>query len=729
MGSSVAPIVVANGDSNASVWAFRNTQVSSGSGGGVTRLIAGSNITLSPTTGLGDVTVSASGGGGGGVTSVTASPAGVGLSITPTTGAVVIRNTEPASRWSDYTATSAVNMNANNLNLVTDIGGVTSIQGNAGVDLSIVPATGRKVVISNGSLEMSNQNITNANDITAAGNISAGFGLSADTVSATGAITGQSLAVTGSITAGFGIVASVTAGTGATVTGTAQNPVINVDPVTLPNPILNAALGLNTTGTGSTTIGNTTGNTLSTGDLVIDQGCSLGSSLTVPSQNGSVSAPLNAVGAYSCITNQNRTATAAGGPFYAGLASGRIVYFNGTTFTNQATTQSWTGIIAPVDNNMATAYACCPAGIFKTTNTGALWSLLSSGLPPTANWTCIAGLSSGIVAASTNFGIWCSSDAGASFTQRSSLVANFSSVTIDSSNVVYACVSGGGLYKGSISAAITLVGSSPVGNWKNVAAINARFEPPFTSFSGCLMGRTDGTCYQYFVPFGFTEIPNSIGYIYPLCINTQLYTGAFVLLNPGFPIRYTYDTGINFVKASASTSKTFTCVPSVSTNTAAGNVLATNFYAGASDAVYRISLANTNNIEGMTVNITAARSITLNAGAAGDSAITGLGTVGGSGSIFLSNANAVYLPNLVYRVLPSNSNVSQPIITRGTATIASGASINFGQTYVFTPTVLITPTSSGVSSVPYVSSVSTTSFVITFTGIGSSESFAWVAFG
>jgi len=56
---------MASSDTNASVWAFRNTQVtqSGGGGGGVARLLAGPNISLNPINGLGEVTVSASGGG------------------------------------------------------------------------------------------------------------------------------------------------------------------------------------------------------------------------------------------------------------------------------------------------------------------------------------------------------------------------------------------------------------------------------------------------------------------------------------------------------------------------------------------------------------------------------------------------------------------------------------------------------------------------------------------
>lgn len=62
-----------------------------GPGGGVTQLVAGTNITLDPSTGEGVVTINAAGGGGGGVTSVTAS--GAGITATPTSGAVVVANT------------------------------------------------------------------------------------------------------------------------------------------------------------------------------------------------------------------------------------------------------------------------------------------------------------------------------------------------------------------------------------------------------------------------------------------------------------------------------------------------------------------------------------------------------------------------------------------------------------------------------------------------------------
>ena len=57
MASTGAAIISAQGDASSSVWAFRQTQVTSG-GGGVTRLLSGNvNLTLTPSTGVGDVTL------------------------------------------------------------------------------------------------------------------------------------------------------------------------------------------------------------------------------------------------------------------------------------------------------------------------------------------------------------------------------------------------------------------------------------------------------------------------------------------------------------------------------------------------------------------------------------------------------------------------------------------------------------------------------------------------
>lgn len=85
---SLLPTSTYAGPSQAeALWAVAG---SVGPGGGVTQLVAGSGITLAPTTGEGVVTITATGGGGG-VSSVTAS--GAGITATPTTGAVVVANT------------------------------------------------------------------------------------------------------------------------------------------------------------------------------------------------------------------------------------------------------------------------------------------------------------------------------------------------------------------------------------------------------------------------------------------------------------------------------------------------------------------------------------------------------------------------------------------------------------------------------------------------------------
>jgi len=85
---SLLPCSTFAGPSQAeALWAVAG---SVGPGGGVTQLVAGTGVTLDPSTGEGVVTINATGGGGG-VSSVTAS--GAGITATPTTGAVVVANT------------------------------------------------------------------------------------------------------------------------------------------------------------------------------------------------------------------------------------------------------------------------------------------------------------------------------------------------------------------------------------------------------------------------------------------------------------------------------------------------------------------------------------------------------------------------------------------------------------------------------------------------------------
>lgn len=106
-GASYLPVVVADGDPSASVWAYRSL-MSSANGGGVSQLTAGQGVTLSPSGGTGVVQVTNSG-----VTQLTAGPL---ITLTPSggTGNVQISGVAQPSTWVG-TATSALNMNGSNV--------------------------------------------------------------------------------------------------------------------------------------------------------------------------------------------------------------------------------------------------------------------------------------------------------------------------------------------------------------------------------------------------------------------------------------------------------------------------------------------------------------------------------------------------------------------------------------------------------------------------------------
>jgi hypothetical protein len=117
----------------------------SSASGGVTQLLAGTNVTLSPPDGLGVVTITAAGGGGSsGVSSVTAS--GDGITATPTSGAVVVANTGVTS----LVAGSGVS--------VSGASGAVTV-GNSGV-LAIAVGSGLSVSAPNGSVSMANTGVT-----------------------------------------------------------------------------------------------------------------------------------------------------------------------------------------------------------------------------------------------------------------------------------------------------------------------------------------------------------------------------------------------------------------------------------------------------------------------------------------------------------------------------------------------------------------------------------------
>jgi len=96
MANTVNPILTSNKDGEDTVWAFRISQASSG-GSGVSRIVAGTNVTVSPPGGTGVVTVNSSGGGGSGtVTSVTAGSSNIVIGGTPTVAPTVNLSTTPS---------------------------------------------------------------------------------------------------------------------------------------------------------------------------------------------------------------------------------------------------------------------------------------------------------------------------------------------------------------------------------------------------------------------------------------------------------------------------------------------------------------------------------------------------------------------------------------------------------------------------------------------------------
>jgi len=178
--------------------ALSNPAATTGAAGsGVDQIVAGSNITVSPTSGLGTVTISASGGGTGTVTNV---GSGTGLTGGPitTTGTLSIANTGvSASTYGDSTHVPQIAVNAqgqitsaSSTAISFPTAPVTSVSG-SGSGISVSPTTGSVVV--------SNTGVTS---------IIAGSNITISPSGGTGAVTINSTA------GGTGTVTSVATGTG-----------------------------------------------------------------------------------------------------------------------------------------------------------------------------------------------------------------------------------------------------------------------------------------------------------------------------------------------------------------------------------------------------------------------------------------------------------------------------------------------------------------------------------
>lgn len=89
-----------------------------------------------------------------------------------------------------------------------------------------------------------------------------------------------------------------------------------------------------------------------------------------------------------------------------------------------------------------TLYAGSEAGVYRSTNFGNNWSLISSGLPSFTEFLCIVRSGSSLVAGGNHFGVWRSSDLGVSWTR----ILN----GVDSSDYVHALTTDGSTVYASI---------------------------------------------------------------------------------------------------------------------------------------------------------------------------------------------------------------------------------------------------------------------------------------
>lgn len=231
----------------------------------VTRLIAGTGITLTPASGTGDVTISDTTAGSG-VQSVTG---GLGINVGGTVTHPVVVNSGVRS----LTAGSNISLGGTTNDPVINVNGViASITAGNGVSVSaganptiantgiLTTTEGLGISITGGQ----NPTITNSGvrTLNAGSNISI-TGTSTDPViNATGvvnSVTGSSgITVSGTannpILANNGVL-SITAGTGVTLSGTAQNPIINAPNTGIAS--VNAGTGISVTTGANPTVSNT----------------------------------------------------------------------------------------------------------------------------------------------------------------------------------------------------------------------------------------------------------------------------------------------------------------------------------------------------------------------------------------------------------------------------------------------------------------------------------------
>jgi hypothetical protein len=228
-----------------------STPVSGGTGSGVTQIVAGTNVTISPLGGTGIVTVNSTAGGTGTVTSV---GSGTGLTGGPitTTGTLSIANTGvTASSYGDTTHVPTIAVNAqgqitsaSSTAITFPSAPVTSVSG-SGSGINVSPTTGSVVVSNTGVTSLAvNNGITESGST---GGVTLGLGAITPTSVSTGDVTSSTLTASSAVATDSSkkLVSVTNTGTGNNVLAT--------------SPTLSGASLGNTTLTGTLTAGGSAG--------------------------------------------------------------------------------------------------------------------------------------------------------------------------------------------------------------------------------------------------------------------------------------------------------------------------------------------------------------------------------------------------------------------------------------------------------------------------------------
>jgi hypothetical protein len=204
---------------------------------------------------------------------------------------------------------------------------------------------------------------------------------------------------------------------------------------------------------GSGVVTTTTVDSLAVDSIVASTVYAAGSGNLYQSTNGGASWTqlAQAVGTSAAIAVGKATSSTS--TVYVGSSSGLIYSTNAGPWTTPTTPPpgAVTAIVAD-PNNVMTAYAGTPTGVYKTTNGGATWGAVNTGIPllggvtvPVTSLAIYAATPA--IYAATSYGLFYTTNAGANWTQAilGHVLSTPSLVAVDSGNNVYVAIAGEGM--------------------------------------------------------------------------------------------------------------------------------------------------------------------------------------------------------------------------------------------------------------------------------------------